>query len=954
MVKKFVILSSIIFSAGFLMAQNNTVPPATPVKAKLVETVVRKGNELVIPYKKFVLPNGLIVVIHEDHSDPVAYVDVTYHVGSAREQEGRSGFAHFFEHMMFQGSKHVGDEMHFKYVTEAGGELNGSTNTDRTNYFQTVPSNQLEAMLWLESDRMGFLLDSVTKSKFEVQRATVKNERGQRYDNAPYGLTNEKLCEALYPKGHPYSWQTIGYIEDLDRVDENDLKRFYMRWYGPNNATLTISGDVNTAETIKLIEKYFGSIPRGPEVKKQIVKPFTIESDRYISYEDRIKFPMLKMVWQSVPMGNKDEAAMDALSYILNTSNLSSPFYEKMVKTQKAVRVMLSHPSMELAGRFEVTVVAPENTKLADMEKEVRAIFAEWEKNGIPDDEMKKLKAIIKSRMFDGLTTVQGKGSRLASYQTFNGTPNRINNDLQRILKVTKEDIMRVYNTYIKNKKCVIESVVPTGKGELKAAEDNYKKPERTIETESAEYKNLSYKEPKDNFDRSVKPGHGKNPVVMVPDFWTENFQNSLKLIGTYTNDIPKVTLQLSIGAGHRFEVAERAGTAELLASLLEESTALHSAEEIETILDKMGSSISISAGINDISIQVSCLSENIDATLKILEERLFKPKWDPTEFERVKKELLNAIKSQSVQPTAIAENVFAKLIYGKGHVMSIPAYGSMETVNSVTMEDLKKYYEERFYPGVSKVVVVGDIKKEQLMPKLKFLADWKNQKVVKLPDPAIPEIQKTKIYFVDKKGAAQSEVRIGYMSMPFDATGDYYKSYIMNFIFAGTFNSRVNLQLREVRGYTYGTHGGFTGNLFPSPYVISGGIKANCTDTAIMDYMAQMKKYIEQGITDEELQFTKSAMGQSEARKYEAPFQKAGFLKRILEYDLPADYTHKQNEILSAMTKEEVNQLAKKHLPADKLNILIVGDKASLFDRIKNLGYEVVELDINGDPITK
>src|SRR5688572_10011996 len=290
--------SRLVIAALLFLFFSGTVAGQT----KLVEKVTRKGDELVIPYEKYVLSNGLTLIIHEDHSDPVAHIDVTYHVGSAREEIGKSGFAHFFEHMMFQGSDHVADEQHIKIVSDAGGTMNGTTNRDRTNYFETVPANHLEKMLWLEADRMGFLLDAVTQKKFEVQRATVKNERGQSYDNRPYGLANETISKNLYPYGHPYSWMTIGYVEDLNRVDVKDLKNFFLRWYGPNNATVSVGGDVKPAEVVRLVEKYFGVIPPGPKVEKVVVPPVQLSADRYVSYTDNYaRTPQLSITYPTVP-----------------------------------------------------------------------------------------------------------------------------------------------------------------------------------------------------------------------------------------------------------------------------------------------------------------------------------------------------------------------------------------------------------------------------------------------------------------------------------------------------------------------------------------------------------------------------------------------------------------------------------------------------------------------------
>ncbi|OFY85873.1 MAG: peptidase M16 [Bacteroidetes bacterium RIFCSPLOWO2_12_FULL_35_15] len=921
-------------------------------QTKLIEKVSRKGNELVISYEKYKLPNGLIVLVHEDHSDPIVYVDVTYHVGSAREQEGRSGFAHFFEHMMFQGSEHVAKAEHFKIISEAGGTLNGSTNRDRTNYWEVLPSNQLETALWLESDRMGFLLDSVTQIKFENQRSTVKNERGQNYDNKPYGIVNEKICAALYPPTHPYSWLTIGYIEDLNRVDVNDLKKFFMRWYGPNNATLTISGDVKPADVIKLAEKYFGSISPGPEVKPQTVAAVVLDKDRYISYEDNIRAPQINFTFPSVPARHADEPALDILADILGGSK-SSIFYQNFVKSELAQMANIYNSTDELTGVFAIQVRAFPDKSLAQMDSLIRASLLQFEKRGVTTDDIKKFLASLETQTVNSLSSVQGKGSILAAYQTYTGNPNYITKEIDTYNKVTKEDVMRVYEKYIKGKKAVVLSVYPKGKASVIAQADNYTPPARNINSpEAAEYKNLVYNKAKDTFDRKIKPTAGANPVVKAPNYWTQNFDNGLKLIGAKSDEIPSVTIQLYIEAGHRYEQMAKAGVSSLLTSILSESTTKHSAEEISEKLDRLGSSISIYNNGQDIVVSISSLSKNIDSTLAIANEILFHPKFDSEEFDRIKKQKIETINNQVTQATTTANNVFAKLMYGTSHIMSTPTIGTKETVTALTLHDVKSYYADYFSPSISSVVVVGNLAQDAVISKLSFLKQWTGNKVMKGMEPTLPVIDKTKIYFVNKDKAPQSEIRIGYMAMPYDATGEFYKSTIMNYILGGAFNSHINMNLREVHGFTYGARTGFSGNQFAGPFTGSAGVRGNATDSSVVEFMKEIKNYADKGIRAEELEFTKSSIGQSEALKYETAMQKAGFIKRILDFNLDKNFTEKQNEILKAITKTEIDALAKKQLPYSKMVILVVGDKAKTFDALSKLGYEVTELDSDGNVI--
>lgn len=920
-------------------------------QARLVEKVVKKGDEIIIPYEKYVLANGLTLVVHEDQSDPVVHVDVTYHVGSAREEIGKSGFAHFFEHMMFQGSDHVADEQHFKIVTESGGTLNGSTNRDRTNYYQTVPSNQLEKMLWLEADRMGFLLDAVTQRKFEVQRETVKNERGQNYDNRPYGLVQETISKNLYPYGHPYSWMTIGYIEDLNRVNVNDLKNFFLRWYGPNNATITVGGAVKTSEVVKLTEKYFGSIPRGPEVTPTILPAPVVEKDRYVTLVDNYaRLPQLAITFPSVPTYHKDEAALDCLAEILGQGK-NSILYQEIIKKQKALNALAFNISSELAGEFTVRLTPVPGVSLADSKKMVDDAFAAFEKRGVTEEDVIKFKGAIEAQAINGLESVAGKVSQLAQYQTFTGNPNKISEELKSYAALTKEDVWRVYQQYVKGKGSVIVSVVPKGKESDLAGQPNYEVATSGYRAPDYGYAGLTYSKPKDNFDRAKIPGGGPNPVVNVPKFWKKDL-GGIQVIGSENEELPRVTISVYIPGGHLLEAADtsKIGLSRMVSMMLNEDTENFTAEQMQVELQKIGSTVSVNSSTDAMVFSIQTLTKNLDRTLSLLEERMLRPKFTQDAFNRLQKQSVEGFKQRKSQPASIASDIYNRLTFGD-NIIGLSQAGTESTNKRLTLDDVKKYYSSNLTSKGVQVVIVGDVTQAEILPKLEFIKKLPARDITLPQVKDFPTVNKSKIFLVDVPKAAQTEFRVGMSTgLKYDATGESYRARLMNYPLGGAFNSRINLNLREDKGWTYGARSGFSADKYSGEFSFSSGIRANATDSALTEVIKELSDYAKNGIRADELTFMKQAIGQQDALRYETGFQKAGFIRNILYYGLPEDYTKQQSKILSDLTAAEVNKLAAKWIRADKMNILVVGDKEKILPGLKKFPYDIIELDVDGN----
>jgi zinc protease len=943
-------------SSSVTSSQTNqaAVKIALPEGVTLLETATKKNGEISIPFSKYRLDNGMTVILHEDHSDPLVHVDVTYHVGSAREEIGKSGFAHFFEHMMFQGSENVADEQHFKIISESGGTLNGSTNTDRTNYFETIPNNQLEKILWLEADRMGFLLDAVTQKKFEVQRETVKNERGQNYDNRPYGLLRERVNEALYPEGHPYSWLTIGYIDDLNRVDVNDLKKFFLRWYGPNNATLTIGGDLNPEQTLKWVVKYYGSIPKGPDVAMPEKPSFKLDADRYISMEDNVALSLLYMAWPTVSARDPDEAPLDVLMSILGTGK-TSLLYKNMVKNGFAVQANAGHGCSELACTFTILALPnPASGKsLADLEKIARDTLVEFEGRGVEDDDLTRVKAGIVSGMIYGLESVRGKVSQLAAYETFTGDPDYIGKDIARYENVTKDDVMRVYEQYIKGKPAVIMSVVPKGKGDAIAHADTWKRHDRVLpEHEKVDADSLNVRVAKDDFDRSVRPGAGPNPTLKLPPIWRGKLDNGVKVLGAMNDEAPTMTISLRIPAGHKIDPVDKVGLASLSAAMMNEATTKSTNEELSNRLQKLGSSVNFFAGDNYSVLSIRSLTDNLDESLAIAAEKLFAPKFDPADFARVQAQTIQGIEAGKKNAAGTATNIFRKILYGKNNAFAWPSNGVTASVKAITLADVKAYYADHYSPDGASIIAVGDLPKDQLMQKLVIFAKWSGPAAAKPVIQPMPKLAAGTLYLIDKPGAAQSEIRIGRRALTYDATGEYYRARLMNYNLGGAFNSRININLREDKGYTYGARSGFGADKDAGRYTAQAGVRANVTDKSIIEFEKEIRSYAKDGMTEAELAFLKSALGQRDARAYETPAQKVRFLGQIMTYDLPDDFVDQQNAILANISRKELNALAAKYLTLDDMIMVVVGDKSKILPGLQALGHPIVELDADGNPL--
>lgn len=938
-------------------AQAATVAVSMEATPTPIVKVDAKPGKLIIPYVKYRLANGLTVIINEDHSDPLVHVEVTYHVGSNRETMKRTGFAHFFEHMMFQGSQNVADEEHFKIVQGSGGDMNGTTNRDRTNYFETVPSNMLETALWLEADRMGFLLPAFTKKKFETQRATVKNEKDQRYGEG-YGMLPEVQDQIIYPYGHPYSWQTIGYVDDLNAADSSDLRNFFLKWYGPNNAILVISGDVNPDDAMKMVEKYFGPISKGNDAPPLPKKPVILEENKITTVTSKIGFPLASITFPTVPTFHKDEAALDILARLLSGGK-NSVLYKNFIGAENSVQAFCNNQTFEMAGEFNfILVTYPERLgglKEAEMRSTLMKALDSFEINGFTDADLRQIKQEMASGYFSILETVASKASVLTQYEMLSGGQMTLDKDYERYQNVTKEDIMRVFRTYLKGKNYACVHIIPDPAlaSDPSARVKKYESinPYANEIPDKSAYNNLVYKPTIDpvGFDRSKKPFVPAAKPAVVPNYYKTAFDNGVKIIGTSSKETPMVYMSINIRGSHMFETGKiKNGTAAMLASMLNEGTTHMTGIQLEKKLSSMGSSISFSAGEGSINCFVECFKDSFNQTMAVLEDMFYNPSYNEKDFKLNKKAILSSIENNNLySPGSFGSKKFREFMYGTDNPIGVGSLTDWATANKITIEDLKNYKANFLSPNLTTISVVGDIDEKAITEGLSFLKKWENKNLTVPTFTNFPQPSKTQIYLVNQDNAPQSNLIIGYRTIPYDFDGDFFKATIMNFALGGAFNSRLNLNLREDKGWTYGIRSGFSGNgkNVPGMFIISAGVKKGATDSSFNEIFKEVRNYINNGITDDELDFTKRALLGSEALDYESPFSKLGFLSQLIYWDLDANYNAKRAEIIKNLTKDDINAIAKKYLSLDNLIIIVVGDDVIVKEQLEKLGLGKVKV---------
>jgi zinc protease len=897
----------------------------------VVPTAATKGSVIPIPdipYTKFVLNNGLTVLVHEDHKAPIVAVNTWYHVGSKNEKPGKTGFAHLFEHLMFSGS----ENFNFTYINAmeriGATDLNGTTNDDRTNYFENVPTSMLDYVLFAESDRMGHLLPVLDQKKLDLQRGVVQNEKRQG-ENQPYGVTRQLLTENTYPAGHPYSWTTIGSMKDLDDASLADVQEWFKTYYGPNNVTLVLAGDITPEVAREKVEKYYGSIPPGPPISRQEVWIAKRTGSHRGWVQDRVPQARTYRVWNVPQIDSPEEALLDLAAYILGQGKTSRLYRRLVYKDQIATSATAVDANNEIASQFSFILTAKPGGDLKAVEVAADEELQKFLKDGPTETELQLAQTQIfgqYARTMERIGGFGGKSDILARCQTYAGDPDCYKTYLKRIQTATPASVKRVAVDWLSDGDYILE--VQPFPAELKTSAP---------------------------MDRSHLPSLGAAMSLTLPAMQKTTLPNGLTIVLAERHSAPVINFSLLVNGGYSSDSPNAPGTCSFAQRMLEEGTPTRDSLRTGEELESLGAQFFASANLDYSSVTLNTLTVNMDKALEIYADLILHPAFPEKEFDRLQKDRLAAIQSEKVSPNAMAQRVLPTLLYGKGHPYdeSFVGTGTTASVGKMTREDLAHFHDTWYKPNNATLLIVGDTTLAEVTPKLeKLFGSWKPGSVPTIRVPNVPEPAKDMVYLMDRPGSGQSLIVAAQLAPPFNSP-DQIPLQLVNDVFGGNFSSRINMNLREDKHWSYGVGSILLPARGERPFVSLSPVQTDKTKESMAELVAEYKDIVgSKPITDLELKDQQSNATLALPGSFETVQQLSGAYGNILQYNLPGNYYDTFTEKVLAVTPAEANETARKYIQPQHLIWLVVGDMSKVEGGIRELQIgEVQKIDSDGNP---
>jgi zinc protease len=929
----------IVVGGGCKPARAADLPPAKPLVVP------------VLPYEKYTLPNGLEVILYENHKLPLVAVDLWYHVGPVNEKAGRTGFAHLFEHMMFEGSEHVGEKAHFKYLEGAGAsDINGTTNYDRTNYFETLPSNQLELGLWLESDRMGFLLETLDRAKLTNQRDVVRNERRQG-EGTPYALADEEVGHLLFPKTHPYYGNVIGSHADIEAARLNDVRDFFQHYYTPNNASVAIAGDFDRAKVKALVEKYFAPIPRGPAADKPVVVTPPIESERRATVTDTVHLPRVSIAWLTPEAFRPGDAEAYFFMEILGGGKTSRLYRKLVYEQQIAQSVKCVNSPLTVTSMAECDVTARPGVKPEDLEAAIDKEIALLREKGPTQTELDGARTEYLTNEIRGLQRLGGFGGvadMMDRYNQYLGDPGYLPKDIARYQAVTTASVREIGQKVFGKDQRVVVYAVP-GK---KVIEDVPRSPEDTDAKVIVTPPYSQDFETAQNW-RKDPPKAGPPPQLHLPVPKTFALKNGLKVYLVEEHTLPVISAALVDLAGGEENPADKPGLAAFTARMLTEGTSSRNSVELADDVDSIGAQLLATATVDRAGASIGALSNNTDAAFALLSDVSLHPAFKAEEVERIRKQTLVAIQQEGDQPVATVLRVGRKVLYGD-HPYGYRDIGTTASVKAITREELQGFWSEHYAPGNAALFLAGDLTEaaaRQLVEK--DFGGWTASGEAKAAQiPQVPAAPTRRVVIVDKPGSPQTMLGAFGLGVP-RSTPDYPAVNVMNSVMGGLFSSRVNMNLREKNGYTYGAFSEFFFNRGGGPFLAGARVRTDVTGPAARELFVELNRMRTDPATDDELRLAKENALRSLPGNFETVAETAGLMSEIFTYGLPVNYYQTLPLQYAAVTAAEVEKAAEDHVHPESLIVVAVGDRATIQPQLEKLNLGPIELrDESGDPV--